>query len=103
MTNDEWILYQNIVRSYTVGQNKGEDLLIDLFHTNEQGLIVLLKPPSKRQTSLEIFLFLMTLQQNQQLRLMENQMIDMANQLKDKIKEIDAKLVGLPKEKSNAE
>ena len=50
-------MYKKIVTSYTTTTNKGEDLFIDLFETDENGIIVFLKPPSKRQTSFEVFLF----------------------------------------------
>ena len=79
MTSDEWDMYQNIVKSYTDLTNKGEDLFIDLFESNDNGIIIFLKPPSKRRTSLEVFLFLMSLMQNQHLRLMYQQ-VDQAIQ-----------------------
>src|SRR5580692_11761769 len=89
LTNDEWGLYQNIVKSYTVGQNKGEDMFIDLFVSNDQGQILFLKPPSKRQTSLEVYLLLLTFQQAQQLRQINKQVDDMVEQIKTKLAEID--------------
>lgn len=73
MTDDEWAMYEKIVKSYTDLTGKGEDLFIDLFDTNDDGIIVFLKPPSKRRTSLEVFLFLMALMQHQHLRLMHQQ------------------------------
>lgn len=85
MTNDEWLMYQNIVKSYTTLTNKGEDLFIDLFESDEQGIIVFLRPPSKRQTSFEVFLFLMALMQHQHLRLMHKQIDDACAQLKEKV------------------
>jgi len=92
MTDDEWIMYQKIVKSYTTLTNKGEDLFQDLFETNEQGIIIFLKPPSKRQTSFEVFLFLMALFQHQHLRLMYKSVEDMRDQFQAKMKEIDEKL-----------
>lgn len=92
MTQDEWAMYEKIVKSYTTLTNKGEDLFIDLFETNDSGIIVYLKPPSKRQTSFEVFLFLMSLMQHQHLRLMQNQVNDVTEQFKNKIKELDIKL-----------
>lgn len=77
MTSDEWDMYNKIVKSYTDVTGKGEDLFIDLFETNGDGIIIFLKPPSKRRTSLEVFLFLMALMQHQHLRLMHEQ-IDQA-------------------------
>lgn len=82
MTPDEWAMYDKIVKSYTDLQNKGEDLFIDLFEVDENGIIVFLKPPSKRRTSFEVFLFLMALMQHQHLRLMHKQIDDMAAELK---------------------
>lgn len=92
LTNDEWDLYLKIVKSYTTLTNKGEDLFIDLFETNDDGIIVFLKPPSKRQTSFEVFLFLMSIQSHQQLRAVRKDVDDMCDQIKVKIKEIDEKL-----------
>ena len=51
MTDDEWNMYSQIVKSYTDLHGKGEDLFIDLFETNDNGIIIFLKPPSKRRTS----------------------------------------------------
>jgi len=87
MTEDEWTMYQKIVKSYTTMTNKGEDLFIDLFETDENGIIMFLKPPSKRQTSFEVFLFLMSLMQHQHLRLMQKQVDDLCEQVREKLKD----------------
>lgn len=84
MTDDEFKMYENIVKSYTTANNKGEDLFIDLFESNDEGIITFLIPPSKRQTSLEIFLFLMSLQQHQSLRKMFNEVEFLIKQVKEK-------------------
>lgn len=89
VTHDEWDMYEKIVKSYSNPPNRGEDLFIDLFETNDAGIIMFLKPPSKRQTSFEVFLFLMSLFQHQHLRLMHNQIDDVCSQMKDKMNEID--------------
>ena len=73
MTDDEFEMYTKIVKSYTDITGKGEDLFIDLFEANNDGIIIFLKPPSKRRTSLEVFLFLMAVMQHQHLRLMHEQ------------------------------
>lgn len=82
MTDDEWGMYQKIVKSYTDVTGKGEDLFIDLFETNGDGIIIFLRPPSKRRTSLEVFLFLMALMQHQHLRLMHEQINQVVEELK---------------------
>ena len=92
MTQDEWGMYEKIVKSYTTLTNKGEDLFMDLFETDSHGIIIFLKPPSKRQTSFEVFLFLMSLMQHQHLRLMQEQVDDICSQMKAKITEINEKL-----------
>lgn len=91
MTNDEHLLYEKIVKSYTTLTNKGEDLFIDLFEVDDNGIIVFLKPPSKRQTSFEVFLFLMSLMQQQHLRLMYKQVDDVVGQMKEKMAELSKK------------
>jgi hypothetical protein len=82
MTPDEHQLYQRIVKSYTTQTNRGEDLFIDLFETDDDGVIIFLKPPSKRQTSFEVFMFLMALMQHQHLRIMRQQVDEMRAELK---------------------
>lgn len=85
MTDDEWNMYQKIVKSYTTPTNKGEDLFRDLFETDDFGIITFLRPPSTFRTSFEIFLFLMSLMQHQHLRIMHSQVDDMVAQVKAKI------------------
>jgi hypothetical protein len=82
MTEDEWEMYQKIVQSYTDVTGKGEDLFMDLFEANDDGVIIFLKPPSKRRTSLEVFLFLMALMQHQHLRLMHIQIDEAVAEIK---------------------
>lgn len=89
MTSDEHVMYMKIVKSYTTPTNKGEDLFIDLFETDDNGIILFLKPPSKRQTSFEIFLFLMALMQHQHLRIMRQQVDDLAEEMKQKTRQLE--------------
>lgn len=85
MTDDEFSLYNRIIASYTINNNNGEDLFEGLFETDNDGNITMLIPPSKRQTSFEVWLFLMSLQQNQQLRLMRSLIDYELKQIKDLI------------------
>jgi hypothetical protein len=97
LTSDEWAMYRKITASYTTHTNKGEDLFIDLFETDDNGIILFLKPPSKRQTSFEVFCFLMSVMQHQHIRLMYEKVEDICLQLKNKSKEIDDKTENLNK------
>lgn len=101
MTTDEFIVYKKIVDSYTSNTNKGEDLFIDLFETDENGIILFLKPPSKRQTSFEVFLFLMSLFTHQHLRIMHNEVYSVCDQMKEKMRELDEKMQRMPTKKSD--
>lgn len=101
MTHDEWAMYEKIIKSYTTLTNKGEDLFIDLFEVDQNGIIMFLKPPSKRQTSFEVFLFLMSLMVHQHIRLMHNQVLDICDQMKEKMNEINEKMQSLPEGKRN--
>lgn len=91
MTDSEWNMYQKIVDSYTTPTNKGEDLFMDLFESDDNGIIIFLKPPSKFRSSMEVFLFLMSLMQHQHLRIMYHQIADLATQVKSKLGERDKK------------
>lgn len=87
MTEDEWKMYDRIVKSYTTATNKGEDLFKDLFETDGNGIIIFLKPPSTFRTSFEVFLFLMSIMQHQHLRVMHQQVDDLVAQVKEKLKD----------------
>ena len=97
MTDDEYLMYQKIVKSYTTTTNRGEDLFIDLFETDDRGIIVFIKPPTVRRTSFEVFLFLIAIFQQQHTRLMYEQTADINNQMKAKIAEFDEKIKKLDK------
>lgn len=99
MTNDEYELYQKIVKSYTTNSNKGADLFIGLFHSDDKGIIQFLIPPNQHQTSLECYLFLMSLMQNQHLRILYDEVEYMCSQMKEKMQEIDRKLEALATKK----
>lgn len=73
MTADEYSMYERICRSYDRANFTGEELFKELFETDDNGIIVMLIPPSKRFTSMEVYLFLMSIQMHQHLRLMHQQ------------------------------
>lgn len=89
MTDDEFNIYKKIVQSYTKPPyQKGEDFFIDLFETDDEGIIIFLKPPSQRQVSLEIFLFVMSVMQHQHLRNMTQRVDELCKKLEDKINKL---------------
>lgn len=88
MTNDEWTQYESICRSYDEPNFKGSDLFAGLFETDDNGIIMYLRPPSTKRTSFEVYLFLMSLMQHQHLRLMHAQVDDLVLQVKTKLAEL---------------
>ena len=82
LTDDEFTLYQNICRSYDQPSLKGEALFHGLFESDDQGVIQFLIPPSERQTSLEIFLFLVSIFQQQHARLIYGKLEDLMAEVK---------------------
>jgi len=86
LTDDEYSMYKSIVQAYTKPPyQKGEDFFIDLFETDEDGIILFLKPPSDRHISFEIFLFMMSIFQAQHLRVMHKKINDFIDEAKQKL------------------
>jgi len=97
LTDDEWALYNRICLSYSA--YGGVSLFDDLFESDENGIIVFLKPPNKKHTTFEVFLFLMAVLEQQHMRLMHNQIDDIVVQVKNKLIELDSKLQKLSENK----
>lgn len=84
LTNDEFLLYEEICKGYDRPNFKGKDLFQDHFETNEDGIIVFVKPPNKKASSMEVFTFLLSIMVNQQLRIARNQFQTMISEVKEK-------------------
>lgn len=98
VTEDEWHMYEAICSSYdNPPSQKGKDLFIDLFESDDNGIIIILKPPHNRLCSFEVFLFLMSLMVHQHLRQCHNKVDEGLSKINDKIKEIDLKIAALEK------
>lgn len=82
MSNDEWTYFQSICESYNRPNFRGEELFKNLFETDDDGIIVFLKTPSTRYTSIEVFLFVVALQQQQHLRIMYGQLQGLMNEVR---------------------
>lgn len=91
LSNDEWNMYQAICKSYDDGiKQKGSNLFCDLFETDEEGIIVLLRPPT-RATSFEILFFLMSVMLSQHLRQANKQIDEICERVDVKLKELESK------------
>lgn len=91
LTQAEWDLYQSICRSYDRANFKGEELFKDLFESDDDGIIVFLKPPSSRYTSIEVFLFLVGIFQHQHVRKVYGQLQVLMHEVKSKLQDLDKK------------
>ena len=89
MTEDEWSYYNQICKSYDKPPSfNGKELFVGLFESDDNGMIVFIKPPSNRYTSMEAVLFIMILMQQQQIRNMQKQTDDLCNELRAEFKKI---------------
>lgn len=91
LTNDEWGLYNKICQSYDVERRgiSGKDLFTDLFETNEHGIIVFLKPP-KNLTSMEVYMFLVSVMIHQHLGIACDHVDNLAEQMTEKMAKLDS-------------
>lgn len=69
VTEDEYQAYQKLCRSYDRPNFKGEQLFIEHFESNNDGIILFVKPPHHKYSSLEVYCFLVSIMTNQHLRL----------------------------------
>jgi len=67
MTDDEFTIYQEIVESYSKDNFDGKQLFDNLFETDNDGLIVCLKPPTKT-FSFEVITFMQQIMLHGHLR-----------------------------------
>jgi hypothetical protein len=73
MTPDEKSMYESICNGYNKPNFQGKDLFQDHFEVNDDGVILFVKPPHKKYSSMEVFTFLVSLQINQHLRILQEQ------------------------------
>lgn len=95
MMPDEYALYQEICKAYDRPNFNGKDLFQDHFETNDSGIILFVKPPHKKYSSLEVFTFLVSLQVNQQLRVAQDQVFSLVKEAEKKVRDAFADLDSL--------
>lgn len=74
ITHDEYELYKRICESYDRPNFEGKELFKEHFEVNAHGIITMVKPPQGKYTTMEVHAFLLSLAQNQHLRLMHEQL-----------------------------
>lgn len=98
MTPDERKMYETICEGYNKPNFQGKDLFQDHFEVNDSGVILFVKPPHKKYSSLEVFTFLVSIQVNQHLRIAQEQMQSLVSETENKITEKVVEVEGLKKE-----
>ena len=98
MTQDEYFLYEEICKAYDRPNFAGKDLFQDHFETNSSGIIIMVKPPHKKYSSMEVFTFLVSLQVNQHLRVAQDQQISLVKETEENLKKIVDKFNDLEKD-----
>jgi hypothetical protein len=91
LTNTEWEMYNKICKSYDVERRgiSGKDLFTDLFETDEHGIIIFLKPP-KHLTSMEVYMFLVSVMVHQHLGIACNHVDNLAEKMTEKMTKLDS-------------
>jgi hypothetical protein len=98
MTPDEYKYYEEICLGYDRPNFQGKDLFQDHFESNDSGIIVFVKPPHKKYSSMEVFTFLVSVQVNQQLRLAREQVDALVKEAENKLRETLDESVNLKEE-----
>jgi len=94
LTEDEYKLYQDICATYdNPPLTKGESMFYNLFETDDNGIIQFIKPPSDRYCSLEVFLFVVAVFQQQHARLIYGKLQELMNDVSKRLDVIDKKIV----------
>jgi hypothetical protein len=90
MTNDEYAIFLDICKSYDKPPSvKGEFLFEDLYEVDDNGIITILRPPSRQFVTIEIFLFVIALMNQQHLRIMYSQLSESMQNINSKLKELN--------------
>lgn len=98
LTDDEWNLYQALCESYTRPNFDGKNMFEGLLVTNDDGIIINVLPPTKNYSSMEIYLFCVSVMHNQHLRLMHEQVTTFCREAKDHLSILMEEVRNLVKE-----
>jgi hypothetical protein len=85
MTDAEFAEFEKICKASDRPNYKGEELFRDRFVTDDNGRIIYLKALGNRYVSFEAVFFLMNLMQNQHMRAMYTQIIELSKKIDEKM------------------
>ena len=92
LTSHEWTLYQEICKAYDDERLgiKGVELFSGLFETDKEGAIIFLRPPTSKYSSMEVYMFLVTIMVHQHVGSACEYVDQMVKRLDEKMKEVDS-------------
>ncbi|KKL92814.1 hypothetical protein LCGC14_1880920 [marine sediment metagenome] len=79
ISNQEYKYYQQLIEQYTDDKHKGSSYFADLFETDDNGIIIIIKPI--KSIPWEILFFVQNLMINQNLRQYDKRMVAIENKL----------------------
>lgn len=82
MTDEEYEYYQQVVITFSDGMYSGKEQFRDTFEVDEDGCIILIKPPLKKQVAWAVLFFLQNLMLNQRIRRVERWATEFINDRK---------------------
>lgn len=90
LTDEEYKIYEQLCMSYSRDNFNGKDLFNDLFETDNEGLIIFLRPPTQT-FSMEIIVFLQIIMTHQHLRKVYEEHNQAMEEMKNILNEIKEK------------
>lgn len=90
MTEDEFKFYQDICVNYDRQNFNGKEIFKGLFEVDDRGIIIFIKPPTTRQTSMEAYLFITSIFWHQHMRLMHQKVDTLVANTRDEINKLVA-------------
>jgi hypothetical protein len=88
MTEDEYKFYQDICINYDRQNFQGKEIFKNLFEVDDRGIIIFIKPPGTRATSMEAYLFITSIFWHQHMRLMHQKVDALVASTRDEINKL---------------
>jgi hypothetical protein len=88
MTSEEYKYYQDICKSYNQGAFHGEDLFKGLFESNDKGIITFLRPPTSSYSSMECYLYIVSIYNHQHMRIIYEQCQSLMNEVRAELAKV---------------
>lgn len=92
LTDSEYQYYYDMCRRYDRQSFNGNDLFKNLFETDDNGLIVFIHPPPAKATSMECYMFVISIFHMQSVRVMYQKYDLLCKKLENRVEKAIKKL-----------